>query len=246
MKKLEVLFLVFIAIAAITTSCNENQKEKSSQDENNSTNIANSDGIQNGDLVFVGLPIDYNVTDTTDMCSGIVSATGDSIGINYIHVAIAEVANDSVWIIDATLKHGVDRHPLDTFLCDFTLGDGSLPQMDIMRLTDNSNAAKYVENAKKFVGCGYDLYFQPDNKEQYCSELVRNSYITNNGEHIFSEAPMNFKSNDGEFPPYWVWLFEQIDQPIPQGVPGTNPNAMSKEKCLKKINITLNEYSKDK
>ena len=201
--------------------------------------------LQTGDLVFVGVPLDFDATDTTDMSSAIVSATGDSTGINYIHVAIAEVADDSVWIIDATLAHGVDRHPLDTFLCDFTLNDGTLPQFDIMRLSDNSNAGKYVENSKQFVGRDYDLYFLPDNDEQYCSELVRNSYIDGN-EHIFSEAPMNFKSGDGTFPPYWVWLFEQIGQPIPQGLPGTNPNAMSKEKCLKKVNVTLTDYSKKK
>ena len=232
-----ILTLTFIVIVAFG-GCNRNAEKTEASESKTET-------LQTGDLVFVGLPLDFTVEDTTDMSSAIVSATGDSTGINYIHVAIAEVAGDSVWIIDATLAHGVDRHPLDTFLCDFTLNDGSLPQFDIMRLTDNSNAQKYVENSKQFVGRNYDLYFLPDNDEQYCSELVRNSYI-NGEEHIFSEAPMNFKSNDGTFPPYWVWLFEQIGQPIPQGLPGTNPNAMSKGKCLQKVNVTLTDYSNKK
>lgn len=232
--KLRFVFLLSLAVMLLCGGCNRNT-EKAELAE------TQTEQLQTGDLVFVALPLDY-MSDTTEMGSAIAASTGDSVGINYIHVAIAEVSNDSVWIIDATLAHGVDRHPLDTFFCDFTLDDGSLPQMDIMRLSDNSNASKYVENAKQFVGRKYDLYFLPDNDEQYCSELVRNSYI-NGEEHIFSEAPMNFKSDDGTFPPYWVWLFEQIGQPIPQGFPGTNPNAMSKEKCLEKVNVTLTDYS---
>ncbi|MBO7653160.1 MAG: hypothetical protein J6S84_10690 [Bacteroidales bacterium] len=230
------LITVIVLITTILfVSCNGNSEKLESSKDKSTT-------LQTGDLVFVALPLDY-MADTTEMGSAIAASTGDSVGINYIHVAIAEVANDSVWIIDATLAHGVDRHPLDTFFCDFTLDDGSLPQMDIMRLSDNSNAAKYVENAKQFTGRGYDLYFLPDNDEQYCSELVRNSYIDEKGEYLFSDAPMNFKSDDGTFPPYWVWLFEQIGQPIPQGLPGTNPNAMSKEKCLKKVDIDIKKYS---
>ncbi len=235
MKRYKLILGLAIIATIAFASCNRNAEKVDTDD-------INTEQLQTGDLVFVGLPLDFDATDTTEMSSAIAAATGDSTGINYIHVAIAEVENDKVWIIDATLKHGVDRYPLDTFLCDFTLHDGSLPQLDVMRLSDNSNASKYVENAKQFVGRKYDLYFLPDNDEQYCSELVRNSYI-NGEEHIFSEAPMNFKSDDGTFPPYWVWLFEQIGQPIPQGLPGTNPKAMSKEKCLEKVNVTLTDYS---
>jgi hypothetical protein len=231
MKK--TIFAIALGLATIFCGCQNKAEQTASNEETK---------LQTGDLVFVALPLDY-MSDTTEMGSAIAASTGDNVGINYIHVAIAEVANDSVWIIDATLAHGVDRHPLDTFLCDFTLDDGSLPQMDIMRLNDNSQAAKFVENAKQFTGRDYDIYFLPDNDEQYCSELVRNSYIDENGQHLFSDAPMNFKSDDGTFPPYWVWLFEQIGQPIPQGLPGTNPNAMSKEKCLKKVDIDIKKYS---
>jgi hypothetical protein len=240
MKRQYWIFVLAISIATLIASCKGEAEQSATPTDNAETKL------QTGDLVFVGLPLDFDATDTTDMSSAIAAATGDSTGINYIHVAIAEVENNNVWIIDATLKHGVDRYPLDTFLCDFTLNDGSLPIFDIMRLSDNTNAQKYVENSKLFVGQKYDLYFLPDNNEQYCSELVRNAYINDNGEHIFSEAPMNFKSDDGTFPQYWIWLFEQIGQPIPQGLPGTNPNAMSKEKCLKKVNITLTDYSNKK
>ena len=140
------------------------------------------DGIQTGDLLFVGIPLDYHLTDSTSMDDAITSATGREGEINYIHVAILERdEQDSLWVIDATIKHGVDRHPFSVYLSDFTLKDGSYPVMDVMRLKDNTNATEYVNNAKTFVGRGYDMYFSSDNTEQYCSELVRNSYVTSTG-----------------------------------------------------------------
>ncbi len=191
--------------------------------------------VQSGDLLFVGLPMDYAVEKDTTMSGAIVSATGAKDAVNYIHVAILEVDYaDKVWIVDATLKHGVDRHPVDTFLSDFRLSNGSLPQLDVKRLKNNKRAFEFVENAKQYCGQPYDLYFLKDNDAKYCSELVYDAYVTSKGKHIFKSKPMNFKGPDGSFPPYWVRLFERIGQTIPQGQPGTNPNDMSKSKALRK------------
>lgn len=191
--------------------------------------------IKTGDLLFVGIPIDYTL-DNSNMSDAIVKATGKTNEINYIHVAILEVDSlNNIWIIDATIKHGVDRHPLDTFLTDFTLKNGKLPQLDVMRLKNNKDSKQYVENSLKYCGLGYDVYFLPDNNLYYCSELVRDSYTKRNGKHIFKAKPMNFKSQDGTYPTYWVQLFRLIGQEIPQGVLGTNPNDMSKEKSLKRV-----------
>ena len=43
---------------------------------------------------------------------------------------------------------------------------------------------------------------------------------------------MNWKDASGEFPAYWVWLFDLIGEPIPQDVPGTNPQQMATEPIL--------------
>lgn len=194
-----------------------------------------SDRIQNGDLLFVGLPMDYSIN---GMASAIADATGSG-ETNYIHTAILEVDREGkIWIIDATIKHGVDRHPLDTFLVDFTLNDGSLPRLDVMRLKDNSKADEYVQNAKSFLGEEYDKWFTHDNGMHYCTELVYDSYI-DNGRHIFEAIPMNFKNAEGEFPKYWVELFSLIDAPIPQDEPGTNPQQMRYSPALKETNVTI-------
>lgn len=230
MKKtrLSVVLLAFVAMISLV-SCRPAAQDIQSVTMGDVT-------IQNGDLLFVGLPMDYQLTDTAGMDQAILDATAISDEINYIHVAIIEVdEHDSLWIIDATIKHGVDRHPFGEFLSDFTLKDGSYPQLDVMRLRDNAGVNQYVENAKTYCGRAYDMHFLPDNDAQYCSELVRNAYTTNTGAYLFSESPMNFKDAEGEFPAYWVELFALLGEPIPQGVMGTNPNEMSQEQCLKKV-----------
>ena len=83
--------------------------------------------IQTGDLLFIGIPGDYSL-DEGSMSEAIASATGEGSGLNLIHVAILEKDSEGRdWVIDATIKHSVDRHPLDTLKSDFTLKDGSQP-----------------------------------------------------------------------------------------------------------------------
>ena len=218
-----IFICIVLAAAGIATSCSRK---------------AEPEKLKTGDLVFVGLPLDYSIEEGS-MDEAISSATGDSGELNLIHVAIAEVKGDSTWIIDATIKHGVDRHPLDTFLTDFTLKDGSLPVFIVKRLNDPSKAEQFVENAKRSLGQPYDVYFLPDNGSKYCSELVRDSYTLDDGAYIFDSVPMNFKGPDGEFPLYWKQLFGLLGQEIPQDVPGTNPQDMSKSPAIHTIDVKL-------
>jgi len=195
--------------------------------------------IKTGDLLFVGIPSDYSL-DESEMDGAISAATGSG-GLNLIHAAMLEVGKDTVWIIDATIKYGVHRHPLDTMFKQFTLKDGSQPTYIVKRLKHNRHAASYVENAKAFLGLPYDVAFLPDNGAMYCTELVRESYRTRDGEYLFEDKPMNFRNADGEFPVYWQQLFALIGQEIPQGIPGTNPQEMSASPILKNVSTnTLN------
>lgn len=194
--------------------------------------------LQTGDLIFVGIPADYDL-DADSMDSAIADATGSGVGLNLIHVAIADVDANGRWIIDATIKRGVDRHPLDTFLRDFTLKDGSLPVFEVKRLKDDRRAEEFVENVKQYLGQPYDVSFLPDNGAYYCTELVYDSYLDKDGAPLFQAAPMNFKNADGEFPLYWQQLFARIGEPIPQDIPGTNPQAMATEDILRSVAVEL-------
>ena len=172
------------------------------------------------------------------MDAAISSATGKDGELNLIHVAIAEVQGDSVWIIDATIAHGVDRHPLDTFLKDFTLRDGSYPEFIVKRVS-SVDADAAVERAKTYCGRAYDVRFLPDNDDLYCTELVQKCYLDVGGEQVFDSEPMNFKAADGTMPPYWEWLFGKLGMDVPQGVPGTNPQNMAASPRLTTIDYKL-------
>lgn len=181
-------------------------------------------GLRTGDLVFVGIPADYS---SGDMAGAVAASTGKG-EINWIHVAMVDVDAEGEWIVDATIKHGVDRHPLDTFLTDFTLEDGSLPYMEVYRPLDRKTARTSVEKALGYLGEEYDVFFMEDNGRHYCSELVYDSY-SGAGEPVFTTVEMNFLGPDGEMPAYWVRLFDSIGAVIPQGKPGTNPQDMHQE-----------------
>jgi len=195
------------------------------------------EGLRNGDLIFVGLPFGYS-SEESSADAAISSATGVEGQLNLIHVAIAETKADSIWIIDATLAHGVDRHPLDTFLKDFTLRDGSYPEFIIKRVK-GADAEQAVQRAKAFCGRKYDVRFDPDNEDLYCSELVQKCYLDASGAPLFESEPMNFKAPDCTFPPYWERLFEKLGEEIPQGLPGTNPQRMSQAGCLTDVPFPL-------
>jgi hypothetical protein len=197
-----------------------------------------ADRLQTGDLVFIGIPVEYNAGGMTD---AIGSATGKG-ELNLIHTAIAEVdAAGRPWIIDATIAHGVDRHPLDTMLRDFRLRDGYKATFIVKRLRDNRDAARYVENAKRFLGRSYNTTFLPNDTSLYCTELVHESYIAADGRPLFEEAPMNWRNADGELPEYWVWLFGQLGMDVPEGLPGTNPQTMSEAPVLRSTKVAIDQ-----
>ena len=173
-------------------------------------------GPQTGDLLFVNAPADAG-----QMEGAIMAATG-----NIVHVAILEKdADGSLWVIDATPERGVDRHPLDTLMADFPEADG----YNYLYARPKERAARYVEQAKSYLGQPYDQAFLPDNGAMYCSELVRDSYRRPDGTYVFNDLPMNFRASDGTFPQWWVDHFDALGIPIPQDTPGTNPQDMYAE-----------------
>lgn len=222
MTMLKRVFAAILAVVPVLASCHQEK----------------ADTLMTGDLVFVGIPMDYSLEEGS-MDEAITNATGSPDSLNLIHVAIAEVDAEGKWIIDATIKRGIDRHPLDTFITDFTLKDGSLPVFIVKRLKDPSKASEYVANTRKYLGRPYDLHFMPSDDSLYCSELVRDCYITAGGEYIFDTVPMNFKDSSGEFPLYWRQLFEILQAPIPQDLPGTNPQQMSQSPALVATSVDL-------
>ncbi len=191
--------------------------------------------LQTGDLLFQ--------CGTGDMTEAIATATGGRRPFNYTHVGILLAAErpahreptecslspapaDSV--LEATTDGGVRIVALAEFLDRAARIDGK-PATVAMRLRDTTGVAASVARARKALGAPYDYSFRPDNGRYYCSELVCDHYLRPDGTHCFTARPMNFRAPDGTLPRYWAELFERIGEPVPEGVPGTNPNNLSRE-----------------
>lgn len=226
MKKRKLISLFLTCITVLLASCGS---------------VGAPSALQNGDLIFVATVPDEG----SEMEEAISASTGRD-SLNYVHVAIVERENKNIWIIDATPQRGVDRYPLKEFLEENLTPHGCLPPMRVMRLKDTSGVATFVSNAKSHLGSKYDFAFLPGNKELYCSELILNSYVTVTGDTLFHQKPMNFKSEDGSFPHYWVELFKELGEPIPQGLLGTNPQDMLKENILTHVEVDINQEIQSK
>lgn len=162
---------------------------------------------------------------------------------SYSHVAVIEVVDDSVFVIEAVPLKGVVRRPYEEFR-------NENPDCDVRRVRPEIIAEiagrqgvtpelvrwSFVERAKSRIGEGYDYVYGPDNRFCYCSELVYDSFIDTAAMpgdcHLFAAAPMNFLDADGGLPEFWAGLFEAFHVPVPQGVPGTNPNDMFRSPVL--------------
>ncbi len=186
------------------------------------------DGLRNGDLIF------ESVSDSA-VAKAIDAATASAGEESFSHVAIIEVAEDGIFVIEAASESGVRRITLDEFLDAATHGNDGRPAVTVMRLAGEYDTASFIANAKRHIGEPYDRYFMPDNGRMYCSELVYESFRDENGRPVFAARPMNFRAADGSMPQYWLELFESLGEPIPQGIPGTNPNDMFREKCLERV-----------
>ena len=185
-----------------------------------------SSAIRTGDLLFCGWA---EAMDDTTAAGAIAASVGP-----FVHVAILEAEGDSVWTIDATMRRGVSRNPLDTLLSDYAPVNGNRPILVVKRLKEGFRE-EFIRAAKSHLGEPYDYWFMPDNGRMYCSELVQECYRAPSGESLFGLQPMNFKDAEGAFPEYWVRLFSQLGEPIPQDMPGTNPQDMSQSPLLKYV-----------
>lgn len=184
--------------------------------------------LKTGDLIF-------QVEGKSDFSQAIANSTSnDSDSMKFVHVGIIEVENDSIKVIEASSEEGVRIIGLDEFLKNSPQLNGE-PTVVIKRLNMEFPVEEAIERAKIHLGEPYDWWYLPDNGKMYCSELVYESYLDSNGKPIFQSQPMNFRNPDGSMPQFWIDLFQELGQPIPEGLPGTNPNDLSKHPLLQTI-----------
>lgn len=184
--------------------------------------------LKTGDLIFQG-------EGNTEFSKAIANSTSsEKDSVNFIHVGIIEVVEDSIRIIEASSEAGVRIIDLDVFLKQSPRHKGK-PAVVVKRLDLAFPVEEAIKRAKSHLGEPYDWWYLPENGKMYCSELVYESYLDSDGNKIFPAKPMNFRNPDGSMPEFWINLFQQLGRPIPEGLPGTNPNDLSRHPSLIEI-----------
>lgn len=181
--------------------------------------------LKTGDLLFV-------LEGGSEFSEAISDATSFSDSLSFVHVGILESDSEKGNIvIEASPEEGVRSISLDEFLNLAPKIQGQ-PGVVVKRVNVDYPVETTIINAKSYEGQPYDWWYLPDNGKMYCSELVYESYRDTKGDRLFTSKPMNFRTSDGSMPDFWIKLFEELGEPIPEGFPGTNPNDMSQDPIL--------------
>ncbi len=192
------------------------------------------DTLKNGDLIFQVCPRD-SVTDA------ITDATGRSDRLSFSHVGIIDIEDGEFFVIEASGTKGVVRTPLTSFLKKSEHSEEGIPLVEVFRI-EGFDCTSSVERAKLYIGKPYDTLYLPDNGAFYCSELVCESYLDPAGNELFPSALMTFKDSTGVISPLWQAYFDKMGQEVPEGVPGSNPNDLSENKLLKRLNVDIEKW----
>jgi hypothetical protein len=183
-----------------------------------------------GDLLF-------QIDRDSDFTDAIVKSTTSSEDYAFSHVAIVGLDENKTFVVEAVPNEGVRKVSLEQFLMSTNKSENGMPLVVAYRLKFWTRAVNPVENALKYVGMPYDSVFSHNNGAFYCSELVYECYLDKNQKHIFSTVPMSFSDSTGQILDYWIEYYKNINQEIPEGKPGTNPNLLSKQKQLRDLRV---------
>lgn len=228
-------YLIYICIVLFAASCQPHPQPHESE----------KFRPQAGDLLF-------QINRNSAMTSAITAATATNSPFPFSHVAIAlgphrdmpnDMRGDSV--IEATSAGGVRIVALSDFIhSSARIGEPPVPTASdstgygvvVLRLHDTTSLVhRATLRARTYLGQPYDYSYRPDNGRLYCSELVWESFRTTSDEHLFQARPMNFRDSTGALPPFWQQLFARLGEPVPEGVPGTNPADLAQDTLLYEV-----------
>lgn len=181
-----------------------------------------------GDLIF-------QAQGDGEFSKAISNSTSRGDSVSYVHVGIIDMEEDGgINVIEASPEEGVRIVSLEKFM-ETSPDEGHEVIYVIKRLGIEFPVEETIERAKSYLGEPYDWWYKPDNGKIYCSELVWESYRDFNGKRIFASYPMNFRDSEGNMPEFWVKLYEELGEEVPEGLPGTNPNDLSRDDRLIEI-----------
>jgi len=191
--------------------------------------------LKEGDLLFQDL-------DSSPLCEAIESVTSGYNNYDVSHIGFVINVNDELKVLEA-IPPEVKLTALDTFLFRSTDSNNN-PKVFVGRLNEKFKnvipaAVEYCQSRLEFA---YDEFFLMNNNKYYCSELIYESFKSNN---IFKLEKMNFNNLDGGQNEIWEKYFDKLNMTIPQDSLGINPAAMSKSKNINIIHFYGNLDKKD-
>lgn len=174
-----------------------------------------------GTLIFQSLNNEADFNYAVSRSGSSPNATTMINNINHVGLYIGDNL-----IIEATQQYGVILRPLPDFLRE---ADNNLSA--IVKDSQLINAA--IDRAKSCLGCPYNASFHPDADGFYCSELITYAFKTAQGQDYFQQYPMNFTDyTTGQILPYWHNYYRELNQDIPQGLLGSHPQQLLKQRHL--------------
>jgi hypothetical protein len=219
MNKLRKQSFILLICSFALFSCSSNKKNKKFE-------------IKQGDLLFQN-------TGTGEIDTAIKNVTATSIAKNYSHVGMAMLRNEKWFIMEAIPKKGICQTPLHEFL-NRNKNKFNKSQTTVARL--DSSYQPYISRALAYaierIHTPYDDIFLWDDKSYYCSELIYKMFSSQDlsaNAIPFLTHPMTFNDSKGNPMQSWISYYKERNQPIPEGIEGTNPNLMASSPKIKFI-----------
>lgn len=187
-------------------------------------NFSQNIQLKDGDFIFQSM-------NCGPLCYAINEVTEGYNNIDFNHMGMVYIKNDSIYIIEAS-GNAVKTTPITTFksYTDKPMYVGRLKK----------RFRKYIPQAISFslqqIGVPYDDAYLYNNGSYYCSELIYDAFLEAYKKPFFQLFPMTFKSpKSNAFFEVWVDYYQKLNMEIPEGKLGCNPGGISTSKKLKII-----------
>ena len=216
---------ILIIFSFVLLSCNSNQKN-------------NNFELKEGDLLFQN-------TGTGEIDTAIKDVTATSLSKNYSHVGMAMQKDGKWFVVEAIPKEGICQTPLKKFL-NRNKNKDNKSQTTVARLDHYYQPyfSKAIAYGIERINTPYDAIFLWDDDSYYCSELVYKMFSSQElptDSIPFLTHPMTFNDSTGNPMPSWKTYYRTRNQPIPEGIEGTNPNLMASSPHIKFVHDYENE-----
>jgi len=216
---------IHLIFSFILFSCNSNQKN-------------NTFEIKQGDLLFQN-------TGTGEIDNAIKDVTATSFSKNYSHVGMAMQKDEKWFVVEAIPKEGICQTPLIQFL-NRNKNKFNKSQTTVARLDSyyQPYISKAIEYGIERMNTPYDEILLWDDDSYYCSELVYKMFSSQDlptDSIPFLTHPMTFNDSTGNPMTSWETYYRKLNQPIPEGIEGTNPNLMASSPRIKFVHDYENE-----